>query len=62
MILPVDVRLCDGKNVIKEQFTEILEMMTFPVVNASRQAFDSLFVLGAALRFVDLVSDSLGGV
>ncbi len=62
MVLPVDIRLGDNEYVVQKQLTEVLEVMTFPVIDATLKILDGLLVLCLALRFIDFVCYSLGSV
>ena len=61
VIFAVDVGLGHDENVFKQEFTEVGDVMTFPVLNSAFEVSDGLHILSSALSFVDLVRDTFGG-
>ena len=59
MIFPVNVHLHDHEDIFQNEFTEIGEVMPFPVFNTSLEVCYCLCVFGSSLRLVDLISDAL---
>lgn len=59
MVLSVDVGFGDNENVVQEQLTKVLEMVTFPIIDPVLEILDGQFVLGVALGLIDLVRNPL---
>lgn len=60
MILPVNVGFSDGEYIVKEEVTEVFEVVALPVVNAGSKALNGLVIFGPALRFIDFIGYTLG--
>ena len=60
VIFAVDVGLGHDENVFQQEFTEVGDVMTLPVLDPAFEVPDGLHILGSALSFVDLVRDTLG--
>jgi hypothetical protein len=58
VILPVDVGFGNDKDVVKEKFTKVFEVMALPIINAVVEALDSLLVLCSFQGSVELVCNS----
>ena len=61
MIFAVDVGLGHDENVFKQEFTEVGDMMSFPVLDPAFEVSDGLCVFSSALSFVNLICDTFGG-
>ena len=62
MVLPIDVGFGHDEDIIKEQFAEVFEVVTFPVINARLKVFHRQFVFGSPLSLIDLISDTSRGI
>jgi len=62
MIFTVNLRLGDDKDIFQEKFTELGDMVAFPVIDTRGKVLHRLEVLRATLSLIDLVSYPLGGI
>ena len=61
VIFTVDVGLGHDENVFEQEFTEVGDMMTLPVLDPALEVSHGLHILSSALSFVDLVRDAFSG-
>ena len=61
VIFAVDIGLGHDENVFEQEFTEVGDMVTFPVLNPAFEVSDGLHIFSSALSFVDLIRDTFGG-
>lgn len=61
MIFAVDVGLGHDENVFEQEFAEIGDVVTFPILDSTFEISDGLHILSSALSLVDLVRNTFGG-
>jgi hypothetical protein len=60
MILAVNLRLGDDKDIFQEKLAELGDMMALPVVDTWGKVLYRLEVFRATLSFIDLIGNPLG--
>ena len=61
VIFAVDVGLGYDENVFEQEFAEIGDVVTLPVLDSTFEISDGLHIFSSALSLVDLVCDAFGG-
>lgn len=60
-VLSVDIRQSrNDEYAVKQKFAKVLQMMTFPILDAALETFDSLIIFRPTLHFIYLIHTSSG--
>ena len=62
MIFAIDFRFGHDKDVVKQEFAEIRQMVTLPIFYSVTERLDGSVILSSTLGLVDLVCDAFGRV